>query len=354
MTIKAALIIQPATIISGGGQILKIIGQVIAEHHAVEFVYLSPSRNFASDNTLRYIKNWLKIFNSLLRIPGNLRVMRPDQLCEYDRIFVGWVGDLSQLLQGGIPSDRIIHICQSIETWSSDTTSACVAYSSSIERWFVADWLARSLSNVTEKSFTIGNAIADVFFDVEAVTSWHSRRFVTYLTHPGWWKGVPECAIVAESISRQTGLEIQTFGKFRTGREHVSHLRPNTRSVVALLDQSQVFVAMSLYEGMPLVAIEALARGCKLVLSDIPAHREIWRYVGDQHCRLLTAPPVDFCKLYQIDWLSFIGASTSVPGHVKEFRVSAFRKRVNDSYYASLGMAQANPTLTDRLNNYSS
>jgi hypothetical protein len=87
------------------------------------------------------------------------------------------VGDLSQLLQGGIPSDRIVHICQSIETWANDTTSACVAYSSSIERWFVADWLANSLSSVTEKSYTIGNAISDLFFDVEAVTSERSRRF---------------------------------------------------------------------------------------------------------------------------------------------------------------------------------
>lgn len=334
---KIALVIQPSTITSGGGQILKIVGQVISEHQEIEFVYLSPSKGDISNNTFRFIKSWAKIFNSLSRSLESARVMRAEQLSEYDRIFVGWVGDLSQLLQAGIRADRIVHICQSVETWANDTTSSCVAYSSSIERWFVADWLAHSLSSVTERSFNIGNAIADLFFDIEAVTSEDSRRFVTYLTHPGWWKGVPECAIVAESISRQTGLKIQTFGTFKTGREHVNHLRPNSKSVLALLDQSQAFVAMSLYEGMPLIAIEALTRGCKLVLSDIPAHREIWQYVGDQHCQLISAPPVNFNQINRIDWLRFIGTRTSVPEHVNKFRVSAFRKRINDSYLASVG-----------------
>jgi hypothetical protein len=134
-------------------------------------------------------------------------------------------------------------------------------------------------------------------------------------------------------------LKIQTFGTFKTGREHVSHLRPNSNGVLALLDQSKVFVAMSLYEGMPLIAIEALARGCKLVLSDIPAHREIWRYVGNQHCQLIPAPPVDFYKIHQIDWLNFIGASTAIPEHVNKFRVSAFRKRINETCFASFGAA---------------
>ena len=46
-------------------------------------------------------------------------------------------------------------------------------------------------------------------------------------------------------------------------------------SVWALMKKASVFVSLSAYEGCPNSVIEAMACGCPLVLSDIPAHREI-------------------------------------------------------------------------------
>lgn len=325
---RAALIVQPSTIASGGGQILKIIGKVIQEKHDLDVVVLRPSLSNKSSRKFKYIKSWIKIANSMLVKFDEVTIIGVNRLTRYDRIYVGWVEDLGLLISSGIAPERIVHICQSVETWSNDTNSACLAYSLPIERWFVADWLSENLENVTSHSSTIGNAIGDLFFDDTASSSWHDRPFVTYLTHPGWWKSVPESALASEVISKRTGLKIQTFGTFKTYREHYSEISPNPHRVKALLDRSKLFVAMSIYEGMPLIAIEALARGCKLVLSDIPAHREIWNNVGNDHCRLIGATPLKLNDLYETDWSLFSAENNHIPDYINRFRISEFRERV--------------------------
>jgi glycosyltransferase involved in cell wall biosynthesis len=46
-------------------------------------------------------------------------------------------------------------------------------------------------------------------------------------------------------------------------------------SVWALMKKASVFVSLSAYEGHPNTVMESMRCGCPLVLSDIPAHREI-------------------------------------------------------------------------------
>lgn len=59
-----------------------------------------------------------------------------------------------------------------------------------------------------------------------------------------------------------------------------------TTSVWPLMKLASVFVSLSAYEGCPNTVLEAMACGCPLVLSDIPAHREIL----DERCALFVDP----------------------------------------------------------------
>jgi glycosyltransferase involved in cell wall biosynthesis len=57
-------------------------------------------------------------------------------------------------------------------------------------------------------------------------------------------------------------------------------------SVWALMKKASVFVSLSAYEGCPNTVMEAMACGCPLVLSNIPAHHEIL----DESCALFVDP----------------------------------------------------------------
>jgi len=57
-------------------------------------------------------------------------------------------------------------------------------------------------------------------------------------------------------------------------------------AVWSWIKRADVFVSVSLFEGHPNTVLEAMACGCPLVVSDIPAHREFL----DEQCALLVSP----------------------------------------------------------------
>ena len=59
-----------------------------------------------------------------------------------------------------------------------------------------------------------------------------------------------------------------------------------TALVWTLMKKASVFVSLSEYEGCPNTVMEAMACGCPLILSDIPAHREIL----DENCAYFVDP----------------------------------------------------------------
>jgi glycosyltransferase involved in cell wall biosynthesis len=66
---------------------------------------------------------------------------------------------------------------------------------------------------------------------------------------------------------------------------HFTGFLPAT-SVWAMMKKASVFVSLSHSEGCPNAPMEAMACGCPLVISDIPAHREIL----DESCALFVDP----------------------------------------------------------------
>jgi glycosyltransferase involved in cell wall biosynthesis len=84
---------------------------------------------------------------------------------------------------------------------------------------------------------------------------------------------------------RRSTLEMLTHKLGLGGNVHFPGRLPPT-SVWALMKKASVFVSLSAYEGQPNTVMEAMACGCPLVLSEIPAHREIL----DESCALFVDP----------------------------------------------------------------
>jgi glycosyltransferase involved in cell wall biosynthesis len=79
-----------------------------------------------------------------------------------------------------------------------------------------------------------------------------------------------------ESLRHKLGLD--------TAVHFTGHLP--AASVWGLMKKASVFVSLSAYEGCPNTVMESMACDCPLVLSDIPAHREIL----DDRCALFVDP----------------------------------------------------------------
>ncbi len=81
-----------------------------------------------------------------------------------------------------------------------------------------------------------------------------------------------------------------------------------TQSLLAsLLQQSHIFILPSFYEGLPLVILEALACGCRIIASDLPGCREIQNRIDGDLIRLVKMPPmVSIDSIATADEYSFI------------------------------------------------
>ena len=77
------------------------------------------------------------------------------------------------------------------------------------------------------------------------------------------------CGGVSNSFQK-TAIELL----MRENRQDVRLLgRVSLEELVGVMQTSQVFVLPSFYEGLPLVVVEALACGCKVVVSELPGLR---------------------------------------------------------------------------------
>lgn len=69
--------------------------------------------------------------------------------------------------------------------------------------------------------------------------------------------------------------------------------------LAALMRNAHVMVLPSLFEGLPLVVLEAIASGCRVIATDLPGTREISERLQTPYIHLVKTPP-----LHQVDKLS--------------------------------------------------
>lgn len=105
------------------------------------------------------------------------------------------------------------------------------------------------------------------------------------------WVKQPVFGIICGEGSHQPELELMIARKGMGEYIHFTGFLA-AASVWSLMKKAAVFVSLSDYEGCPNTVMEAMACDCPIVLSDIPAHREI----TDETCAVL----VDGLKIDQI------------------------------------------------------
>lgn len=77
------------------------------------------------------------------------------------------------------------------------------------------------------------------------------------------------------------------------GERVILHGRVSQQELAALLGKSHLFVLPSFYEGLPLVLLEALACGCRIVGTNLPGCREIFGNAESDLVKLVVLPPLD-------------------------------------------------------------
>jgi glycosyltransferase involved in cell wall biosynthesis len=65
------------------------------------------------------------------------------------------------------------------------------------------------------------------------------------------------------------------------------------RELGGLMRQSDIFVLPSFFEGLPLVLLEAMACGCRIVTTDLPGSRELFGESPPPMVRMVELPPLE-------------------------------------------------------------
>jgi len=79
----------------------------------------------------------------------------------------------------------------------------------------------------------------------------------------------------------------------KLGDRVVFHGMLSHGDLAKLMKQSHLFVLPSFFEGLPLVLLEALASGCRLVATSLPGVREVLGDSGGEFIRLVGLPPLE-------------------------------------------------------------
>lgn len=85
-------------------------------------------------------------------------------------------------------------------------------------------------------------------------------------------RGTAFRALLCGEGPRRAALEALVAESGLEGRVRIAPYVPNLWS---LMKRASVLVSVSRFEGSPNVVLEAMAAGCPLIVSDIPAHREL-------------------------------------------------------------------------------
>ena len=80
------------------------------------------------------------------------------------------------------------------------------------------------------------------------------------------------------------------------GDKVVIHGAVHQNELAGIMKRSHIFILPSFYEGLPLVVLEALASGCRVIATDLPGIREISKHIDKQNLNIVKTP-----RLHSVD-----------------------------------------------------
>ncbi len=80
------------------------------------------------------------------------------------------------------------------------------------------------------------------------------------------------------------------------GDSVTAHGAVHQKELANVMKRSHIFILPSFYEGLPLVVLEALASGCKIIATDLPGIREISKHIDQRNLKIVNLP-----RLHSVD-----------------------------------------------------
>ncbi|MBN1566831.1 MAG: glycosyltransferase family 4 protein [Acidobacteria bacterium] len=104
----------------------------------------------------------------------------------------------------------------------------------------------------------------------------HEHQLQLHLAGSGSGEEAQECL----QLAQQAGVQITVHGQIPQ------------RELAMLMKRCHIFILPSFYEGLPLVLLEALAAGCRVITTDLPGCRELLAGADADLVRFIHLPPL--------------------------------------------------------------
>ena len=152
---------------------------------------------------------------------------------------------------------------------------------------FIKDELINKCSIKSEDVFVSSNGLDDRYYDIKS--SVERDIDITYIATFEKRKNHKYLIRALSKYSSNKKIKLYLIGKDLGTLENIKKMIfklnnievclidsiPNEKDIIAIYDRTKLFVYPSLYEGFGMPLIEAIARGCRVLCSDIPVFREI-------------------------------------------------------------------------------